>query len=240
MVAEKKSQLKVILAQKVKDLSASAGNEDLINETYESLQSDLLSQIYGLEMQLKELDETAIETPDVKNKLKNALDVVDKIIAGGTLDRRDIELLSERIVVDEDGMPEITLKYGLSNLISYSPADEMNHRENTIITIVMKLIAEDKRGYTSAKYLSEHISDLGFKKTKQSILPYIKLMKSLGILEPTDNPLKPYNIVKTKEEITALAHNFLPDLSAKITAKQLSDDYLHCIGDNRRYAGNDI
>ena len=45
-------------------------------------------------------------------------------------------------------------------------------------------------------------TDLGFKKTKQSILPYIELMKELGILESTDNPLKPYNIVKTKEEIT--------------------------------------
>ena len=240
MVAEKKSQLKVMLAQKIKDLSASAGNEDLINETYESLQSDLLSQIHCLEMQLKKLDETAIETPDVKDKLKNALDVVDKIIAGETLDRRDIELLIEKIVVDEEGMPEITLKYGLSNLIIYSPADEMNRRENTIITIVMKLIAEDERGYTSAKYLSEHITDLGFKKTKQSILPYIELMKSLGILEPTDNPLKPYNIVKTKEEITALARNFLPDLSAEITAKQLSDDYLHCIDGNRWHAGNGI
>ena len=68
-----------------------------------------------------------------KDKLKNALEVVDKIIAGGSLDRRDIELLIEKIVVDEDGMPEITLKYGLSNLIRYSPADEMNRRENTII-----------------------------------------------------------------------------------------------------------
>ncbi len=238
MVAEKKSQLKVMLAQKVKDLSVSAGNEDLINETYESLQSDLLSQIHGLEMQLKELDETAIETPDVKDKLKNALDVVDKIIAGGTLDRRDIELLIERIVVDEDGMPEITLKYGLSNLISYSPADEMNRRENTIIAIVMKLISEDERGYTSAKYLSEHITDLGFKKTKQSILPYIELMKSLGILDPTVNPLKPYNIVKTKEEMNMLVKDFLPDLPAEITARQLSDDYLHCNGGDRRYAGN--
>lgn len=240
MIGEKKSQLKVMLAQKVKDLSASSGNEDLINETYESLQSDLLAQIHGLEMQRKELDETAIETPDVKDKLKNALDVVDKIIAGGILDRRDIELLIEKIVIDEDGMPEITLKYGLSNLINYSPADEMNRRENTIIAIVMKLIAEDERRFTSAKYLSEHITDLGFKKTKQSILPYIALMKELRILEPTENPLKPYTIMKSKEEITMLARNFLPDLSEEITAKQLSDDYLHCISVNRWNASDGI
>ena len=239
-ISERKNQLKVLLTQKVKDLAVAAGNEELINETYDSLQKDLLAQIHGLELQLMELDETAIETPDVKDKLKNALDVVDKIIAGGTLDRRDIELLIERIVVDEDGMPEITLKYGLSNLISYSPADDMNRRENTIIAIVMKLISEDERGYTSAKYLSEHITDLGFKKTKQSILPYIELMKSLGILEPTDNPLKPYNIMKSKEEITALIQDFLPDLPAEITARQLSDEYLHCYECDRWHAGNGI
>ena len=235
-INERKSQLKVLLTQKVKDLAVAAGNEDLINETYDSMQKDLFAQIHGLEMQIKELNETAIETPDVKDKLKNALEVVDKIIAGGSLDRRDIELLIEKIVVDEDGMPEITLKYGLSNLISYSPADEMNRRENTMIAIVMKLIAEDERGFSSAKYLSEHITDLGFKKTKQSILPYIELMKELGILEATDNPLKPYNIVKSKEEITQLTKDYLPNVSAETTAKQLADDYLHGISDDRWHA----
>ena len=228
-INERKSQLKVLLTQKVKDLTVAAGNEDLINETYDSMQKDLFAQIHGLEMQIKELNETALETPDVKDKLKNALEVVDKIIAGGSLDR----LLIEKIVVNEDGMPEITLKYGLSNLISYSPADEMNRRENTIIAVVMKLIAEDERGFTSAKYLSEHITDLGFKKTKQSILPYIELMKGLGILEPTDNPLKPYNVIKSKEEITQLTKDYLPDLSAETTAKLLSDNYLHGSSDDR-------
>ena len=239
-ISERKNQLKVLLTQKVKDLAVAAGNEELINETYDSMQKDLMAQLHGLEMQMKELDETAIETPDVKDKLKNALDVVDKIIAGGNLDRRDIELLIDRIDVDENSMPEIILKYGLSNLINYSPADDMNHRENTIIAVVMKLITEDERGYTSAKYLSEHITDLGFKKTKQSILPYIELMKELGILEATENPLKPYNIMKSKEEITALIQDFLPDLPAEITARQLSDDYLHCYECDRWNAGDGI
>lgn len=63
-------------------------------------------------------------------------------------------------------------------------------------------------------------------------------MKSLGILDPTVNPLKPYNIVKTKEEMNMLVKDFLPDLPAEITARQLSDDYLHCNGGDRRYAGN--
>lgn len=238
-ISERKSQLKVLLTQKVKDLAAAAGNEELVNEAYDSLQEDLFAQIHGLEMQIKELDETSVETPDVKDKLKNALDVVDKIIDGGSLDRKDIELLIERIEVDENGMPEITLKYGLSNLITYSPAEEMNRRENAIIAIVMKLISEDNRGYTSARYLSDHITELGWKKTKQSILPYIELMKELGILESTDNPLKPYNILKSKEEIEALVCNYVPD-SSKNTAEEISEKNLHYFFDNRWHAGNGL
>ena len=65
-------------------------------------------------------------------------------------------------------------------------------------------------------------------------------MKGLGILEPTDNPLKPYNIVKSKETIEQLAKDYLPDLTAEITVKQISDDYLHGISDNRWHAGNGI
>ncbi len=246
-ITEKKDQLKILLKQKIKDLAAANGNkdlknkdlinrnlikedlikEDLIYETYDSLQSDLLANIHGLEMQLKELNETNPETPAVKDKLKNALDVVDKIIAGGVFDRRDIELLIEKIEVDENGLPEITLKYGLSNLIPYNPADEMNYRENIIIVTVMKLIMEDGRGFTSAKYLSERLTELGLKKTKKSVLPYIALMKGLGILQASENPVKPYHIMKSKEEIQALADTFLPELPAEITAKQLSQDYFH-------------
>ncbi len=223
-VTEKKGQLKILLKQKIKDLATANENKDLINrdlinETYDSLQSDLLANIHGLEMQLKELNETNLENPVVKDKLKNALDVVDKIIAGGVLDRRDIELLIEKIEVDENSFPEITLKYGLSNLIQYDPADEMNYRENVIIVTVMKLIMEDGRGFTSAKYLSERLTELGLKKTKKSVLPYIALMKALGILQPSENPVKPYHIMKSKEEIQALADKFLPELPVKTTAK---------------------
>ena len=100
-IQNRRNQLKILLTQKIKDLSIASENEDLIHETYNSMQKDLLAQIHGMEIQEKELNETTIETPDVKDKLRNALDVVDKIIAGGTLDRRDIELLIERIDVDK-------------------------------------------------------------------------------------------------------------------------------------------
>ena len=69
---------------------------------------------------------------------------------------------------------------------------------------------------------------------------YINLMKGWGILEDTDNPLKPYNIVKTKEEIAVLIHQYLPDLLVQMNSEQLSDNYLHCNGDDRRHAADGI
>ena len=85
-ISERKKQLKVLFTQKVRDLSNVHGNEDIVNETYDALQQDILSQIHGLELQLKELNDTSLENEDVKEKLENALQVVDKIIEKGILD----------------------------------------------------------------------------------------------------------------------------------------------------------
>ena len=63
-------------------------------------------------------------------------------------------------------------------------------------------------------------------------------MKELGILEDTDNPLKPYNVVKTKEELAVLMHQYLPDLPVQMTSEQLSDKYLHYRDGDRRHAGD--
>lgn len=236
MISEQKKQLKTLFSQKLKDLAVSPDNEDIINETYASLQQDILADIHSLELKLEELDNTKLETVDVRKKLKTALEVVDDIIQKGTLDRKDIEVLIERIVVDENGLPEIELKYGLSGLIQYSPAEELNRRENAIIYTTMKLISEDERGYTSAKYLSAKLTDAGYKKSKKSVLPYIGLMIDMGIIAPSDNPLKPYTIVKTSAGIKELMANF----PQGIPSDSVYDQDLHLCMVNRRHAGNGI
>lgn len=217
-IQEQKSQLKTLFSQKIKDVAANTSNQELITESYENLQNDILAHIHGLEMQLEELNETKLESPDVKEKLKTALDVVDNIIKSGTLDRRDIEILVEQIVVDEHGLPEIELKYGLSNFVQYSPAAELNKYENEIILTTMKLIYEDERGYTSAKYLSAKLTENGYKKSKKSALPYIGLMVEKGIITPTDNSLKPYSITVSKEDLNNYIQDFHSAMSVRWNA----------------------
>lgn len=233
-----KKQLKAVFAQKIKDLSINPDNEELITETYEGLQNDILARIHGLELQLQELNDTKLENPVVKEKLKTALDVVDEIIEKGSLTRKDIEVLIEKIVVDEEGMPEIELKYGLSNLIQYSPAEELNRQENEIIYTTMKLILEDDREFTSAKYLSAKLTDLGYKKSKKSVLPYIGLMLEMGIVEQSDNPRKPYTIMKSKTEIREIMASFTGSAASNSNTENSYEQNLHLYGGDRRYAGN--
>lgn len=203
-----KKQLRALFSQKIKDIAGNPDKEDLIKESYDLIQQDLTARIHALELKYDRLRHTESETPAVKEELHTALEVVDDIIRKGSLTRRNIEILIEQIVVDENGLPEIELKYGLSGLVHYSAAEELNRRENEIILATMRLIREEDRDFTSAKYLSKQLTDMGYSKSKKSVLPYIAVMIDMGIAKPCDNRLKPYTIIKNKTEISEIIENF--------------------------------
>lgn len=213
-VDNNKKQLKTILKQKIKDLSSNPENAEIINETYTSVQDDIIAKIHGYEQQLAELEQTNLNNSNVKEKLETALEVVDNIIAKGYIDRKDVEILVEKIIVDKEGLPEIELKYGLNGFVKYSPADELNRKENEIILTTMKLIYDEERSYTSAKFLSNELTGIGYKKSKKSVLPYIAVMIDKGILKPTGNSLKPYDIIISKEELYNMINVYIDTMSA--------------------------
>jgi len=86
----------------------------------------------------------------------------------------------------------------------------------------MCLTRDDNRGFTSAKYLSKYLTEMGYPKSTKSVLPYIAVMIEMGIIEPSENKLKPYTILKNKDEIEEMINN------------------LHNRSVNRRYAGDGI
>ena len=227
---ERQKQLRVLLQQKVIDISGAGENADLIKETYESVQMDLLAQIKGFENQLEELNDTGISAEEMRCNLESALDVVDKVIAGGKLEHWEIELLVDRIDVDENGMPDIHLKYGLSGLVNFSPVAEAQRRENETICLAMKLIAEDERGYTSAKSLAQKMTDSGIPMSKKAVLKYLNLARERGIIVDSGDPLKPYTIIMDKSQILEL----FPD------AITYTGHNLHGYEADRRHAGNGI
>lgn len=222
-VLEQKNRLKTLFFQKVKDLSGNPDKEALITEGYESLQNDILSHIHSLELQLQSLNDIRTEASDERENLMSPLDVMDELLEKRNLTCRDVDILIEKITVDQMGMPEIELKYELSGFLPYSPANELNSHENKIIHTVMNLILEDMRGYTSAKYLSAKLSEAGFKMNSRQVLPYIRMLLKMGIIKPSGNSRKPYTVIKSYEEI-----------------RKITESNLHCYGDGRWYAGDGI
>ena len=130
------------------------------------------------------------------------------MIQKGALNRKDIEILIERIEVDGEGLPEIELKYGLSGLVPYSPAEDLNRHENEIILAAMRLIRDDGRNFISAKYLSKRLTDVGCPKSTKTVLPYIAMLIEIGVAEPCENKRKPYTIVKSRAELEKMIADF--------------------------------
>lgn len=211
-INELKGQLKVLFAQKIRDLSNAHGNEDIIHESYNALQQDILSQIARLKEQLENRNPSLTNNDNRKEKFQNALQITDSVIEKGTLDRRDIEILVERIEVDKDGSPEIEWKHQLFNFIPYGPAIEMNRHENEILYRIMNLILNSDRDYISARYLSKALTELHFPVSEKNVLPYIGLLIDMGIIAPSNSPQKPIAICKTNSEILEIMKNFRQNL----------------------------
>ncbi len=208
---EEKHQLRVLYAQKIRDLSVSSVNKDIIKESYEGIQNDILEQIHNLEIQLIQLNETSLKiTGGIKPQ--NALEVLNNMIENRAINRKDIEILIERIEVDVYGHVEINLRYDLSNISNAKASVNLNCKENEIISCLLNLMMDDDRGFTSVKYLSRKLTDLGYDKTTDSVLAYIGLMLHLGVLKKNDNQRKPYTIIKSASEIQNLLCDYTKHL----------------------------
>ena len=207
-IAEDKKQLKIIFSQKIKELTQSPENTDIINAAYTSLQEDLIAEIHDCEIKLNELSAAVPDNTGTKEKFSTALDVIDEIIRKENIDSKDVELLIEEIIVDENGFPDIRLKYGLSGLMHCNFPAELNQYENEVIETVLKLVRDTGQTFTSVKYLSRCLKQQVYHKPPNQIAPYINLMLDQHIIEKSDNPRKPYTILMNTEELDTYIQNF--------------------------------
>lgn len=214
-------KLRIITSQRVESMINNPENKEIYEKIYSQLEKAQLIERENFMIQREDIIKANLETKEVQQKLESALDVIDRVIQSEKLLQSDVTYLIDSIVVDEYGSPEIQLKYSLSDLVSYDFESELNREENSIIAHVMKLIYEDERGFTSAKYLSMRLTELGFEISKKKVLPYINLMMEEGLIEKTESPVKPYRIVISPS-----------DIKDRIKGLKLSDKYelssFHC------------
>lgn len=208
-----KNKLKVLLSQKINELAANARDADIINESYSELMSEIIAKINSYNAQLQLLENCGSADSNPQGKLVTALQIVDSIIDKGNINRKDIEILVDKIIVDQDGLPDIVLKYNLNKLAKYSPVAVLNKHEAEIILTTMKLIRQEDRTYTSAKHLSEELTKLGYNKYKKAVRPYIQIMINMGILNETKNRQRPHEILVAKDELSNRIDLYMESMS---------------------------
>lgn len=199
-----KKELKALLKHKMAETAARPDEMEIVGEFYKEIQKELIERIMFLEEQISELEQWGNE---LKEKESTPILVLDSIIQKQSINRKDVELLIDKIVVDKNGMITIELKYGLGDLVKETAIARLNEEEERAIFLTLQYVYEEKRTYTSAKYILTRFHQAGINKTKRSVMAYLSIMINLQILSPDSDPQKPYRIIKTKDEISEILNS---------------------------------
>ena len=137
-----REELKATKRQRIRDIMRHPEQEDLLADTYDELEIDLQKKIEGIGHQIDLLTDKRNTIIRVNRAAKTALDVFEDILNKEKLDRTDIELLIDQIIVYEDCI-RIKLKPDIDDLLNCQTPDNVlnfNHDigDNSISRIVQK------------------------------------------------------------------------------------------------------
>ena len=110
------TELKATKAQRVRDCMRHPEDTEVLEETYDALETDLVNRIAGIRNQLTLNGGKADAMRKAKRIARAADEVFDSILQKETLDRTDLHLLADRITVYEDHV-DVALKADIDTLL---------------------------------------------------------------------------------------------------------------------------
>lgn len=120
-LAKAREELKATQKQKIRELMKSEGaKRDIIEETYEEIEAELLQKIDGLEKQIGITVERRNTEIEVNRIAKTALDIFRDILEKPTLDKGDLGIIIDKIIVydsEDDPTVDIVLKSDIYALL---------------------------------------------------------------------------------------------------------------------------
>ena len=132
ILADLQEELKATKRQRVRDLMKHPEREELLEETYDEMEADLLGRIEGIRSQIQLATDKRNTILQVNRAAKTALEVFDDILRKEHLERMDLQLIIQKIKVFEDHL-EIQLKADVDAILhSAAPAlgDIVNFKED--------------------------------------------------------------------------------------------------------------
>ena len=140
-IEDTKSEMKLLMRQKVREISRNPENEALYEETYGEMLDELANQVDSLENQIAAISEKHSAVVRVNRTAKTAIDIFNDIIEKDSLSRSDLEVIIERIDVFEDKV-EIKLKSNIDALLRLEPQKGLTANFNCDTVNISKTVTQ--------------------------------------------------------------------------------------------------
>ena len=124
MLKQLNEELKATKRQRIRDIMKHPENEASLNELYDEMEADLQKKIDGLNHQIGLLADKRNTIIRVNRTAKTAIDIFYDILDRDKLERSDLELLIDRIIVYEDHL-EIKLQSDIDTLLRCEGAPQI-------------------------------------------------------------------------------------------------------------------
>ena len=109
-------ELKATKRQRIRDIMKHPEQEALLEDTYDEMESELQNKIQGITQQIEMLADRRNTILQINRTAKTAMDVFEDILNKEALDRNDLELIIQKILVYENRL-EIYLQADIDALI---------------------------------------------------------------------------------------------------------------------------
>lgn len=125
-IEDAREELKVLAHQKIRDLARHKGNAQVLEETYDALIEEANHRIEGLGNQLAMVADATNTTVKVNRVARTVIELFDELLAKDKLDKNDLYLIIDRIIVYEDRI-EVKLKADVDELLRTGTIEHLAH-----------------------------------------------------------------------------------------------------------------
>lgn len=116
-LSDAKDELKAVKKRKIKEIAkADEDTASIIEETYAEIEDELINRIKGLQNQMNLSVDKRNDIIRINRLAKTAIDIFDDILNKKNLDKKDLELIIDKIIVFEDRI-HVKLKADIDNLL---------------------------------------------------------------------------------------------------------------------------
>lgn len=150
-------ELKVTKRQRIREVMKKPEQEASIEALYDEMEADLQKKIDGLSHQIDLLSDKRNTIIQVNRVAKTAIDLFRDILEKGTLERDDLELLIDKILVFEDHL-EIRLQSDIDTLLRCGTLeDAANFKQGT--ENIENTLIQSSKGHEDKVFRVNVISD---------------------------------------------------------------------------------